>query len=431
MESIILMDTEFNQLAEIASYQSLAVSRSFWGVGTLSLTAHPRTPGAQAIRPGALLLLASQPQHVWIIEDVTETGDRLTAAGVQLKGVAKWRICVPPIALPTQLWQYSGGQWQEITAPETIAQALNDEAVYQGFERPAGPFEGMLWLDMIWLGATVDQGEMTQDLGTAQQRAKYQNFGWDRFTGHAEDAYLHYAMNNLIAPEDPKRALPGLEAEPSQGRGPALPWQARFDKLVDLFADIGEATGLGWDIQPDYKTKRWRFRVLEGADRGAGQPYAAIVSEQMGNATAVTRKRRQSGMATTVYVGGAGEDENRLIISVGGSAEGLNRRELWAEAGSVEDMDMIRLCGENKLTATAPTDTLDADVIDTGGCRYGRDFTLGDIVAVAGGNAQMEARITEVTETYESAGRSVKLIFGDAPVTVGGALVRWNRGATR
>lgn len=444
MDSIIFMDQEFQQLAEMAAFQSLSLTRSFWGVGAVSLTAHPNAPGAEAVRPGVLLFLASQPQHVMIVEDVTRTRDKLTANGAQMKAIARRRIAVPPLSLPARLWKYAGGAWTQITDPAAIRQALDSGAVYQGFQRPATPQEGMLWLDMTELGAVYDwgsdlgEGQMVYDLGTAQLRSKYQNFGWDRYTGPAEDAYLHFARNNLIAPEDPKRAIPGLYAGESLHRGLSLPWQARFGKLADLFEDIGEATGMGWDILPDYEAKGWRFTVLQGRNLGAPaydgtvpEGPVAVISEEMGNAKTITRKQRTSGMSSTVYVGGAGEDENRLVLSVGGEAQGLGRREIWAEAGGVDDTAMLRLYGENKLASAAATDTLDADVIDQGACRYGVDFELGDIVGVAGAGAQMNARITEVTQTFEAGGRTLKLTFGDAPVTVGGVLSRWGRDAAR
>ena len=53
----------------------------------------------------------------------------------------------------------------------------------------------------------------------------------------------------------------------------------------------------------------------------------------------------------------------------------LSRRELWAEAGSLEDPELIALYAQNKLTDKAVAKvTLTADLIETGACRYGRDY---------------------------------------------------------
>ncbi len=159
MESIVFMDMAFNQLAELTTFQSLTLTRSFWGIGVMNLTVHPQAQGAQVIEPGVLLFLASDPQNVMIIEDIpTRTRDKLTATGVQLKGIARRRIIVPPLSLPARLWRYSSGAWTEETDPDTIRQALTNETVYQGFERPQTAEEGLLWLDMTELGAVYDWG---------------------------------------------------------------------------------------------------------------------------------------------------------------------------------------------------------------------------------------------------------------------------------
>ena len=153
----------------------------------------------------------------------------------------------------------------------------------------------------------------------------YQDFGWDRFTGQRGGGLP---------------ALRGRQPDPPGGRGPrdrkprgggrtgtgakALPWQARFDRLDTLFESIGSRTGLGWDIVPDFGNKRYVFTAWEGADRTAGDALC-LISEENGNAADVTYRQLGSGSATTAYVGGAGEDENRFILCEGGSAQGAEQ----------------------------------------------------------------------------------------------------------
>lgn len=427
MKTLIAMTAEFVQLAELPVFTSFQLTRSFWGVGSFQLVLHPKSPGADQLAPDVLLFPAGESDKAVIVEDVTRTRDKLTVTGVQLKGLAKRRVCVPPLSLPARLWRYASGAWAEVTDAALIRAALNDETVLQGFVKPESPTNGQWFLDMTELGAVYDWGAelgvggVVSDLGTAQTRSKYQNFGWDRFTGSAEDAYFHYAGNNLISPEDASRAFARLEAGSNQHRGDSLPWQARFDKLDALFASIGEATGLGWEIVPDLARGKFVFRCMVGTDRTSGSG-AALLSEGMGNASLVTRKRQSSVGISTVYAGGAGEDENRMILAVGGDSAGLARREMWAEAGGVDDAALLRLYGQGKQTAAA--DTLTAGLLDSGACRYGVDYDLGDQVVVAGAGAQMNTRITSVTETYENGCRTLSAVFGDAPVTVSAVLSR-------
>ncbi len=342
-----LMDFSFVKLGELAQFESLRITRSFFGTGSFSLTADPRAKGAKALAPGVMILLPGG--EAFLTEDVqTFSRNALTVKGCMLKGLAKRRVCVPPL---------------------------------QTGARP------------------------------------YQDFGWDRFTGSAEAAYLHYAENNLISPEDAARAIPNLMAAANRDRGETLPWQARFERLDTLFASIGERTGLGWDILPDVDNQCLLFTALEGADRTAGDALC-LISEENGNAADVTYRQIRSGSATTAYAGGAGEDEERFILCEGGDAQGTDRRELWTEAGSIADAGLLSLYANNKLGGAGVKTTITATLIDSGACRYERDYDVGDVVLVQGRFGSAAVRIAALTETYENGARTLAADFGDAPVTV-------------
>jgi len=426
------MNLHFEKLGEIARYQSLSMTRSYCGTGSFDLTLDPRLPNALALMPDAIVFPSGEPHKAFLIEDITLTRTKLQAKGCMLKGLAKRRVCVPPLTLPARLWQYNGAMevWEEVTDPAAIREAITLGSLYQGFTKPADPTHGMLFLDMTELGAVYDWGTslglggVVSDLQEAKLRSQYQNFGWDRFTGDAESALLHYAINNLISPEDPARAIPGLFAAANEHRGLNLPWQARFTKLESMLESIGEATGLGWDIRPDLTEQRLVFGAWEGVNRTTGTALC-LMDEKNGNADQVTLKRTYTGSATTCYVGGSGEDENRFILSVGGTEEGLDRRELWAEAGSIDDAELLRLYGRNRLDAAAPKNTLTAELIDSGACRYGRDYDVGDLVVVRDsyGNSQT-VRVAELTEIHENGKRSLRAAFGDAPITSSAVLSR-------
>lgn len=242
----------------------------------------------------------------------------------------------------------------------------------------------------------------------------YGHFGWDVVICDAESAYLHYAANNLTDPEEERRKIPGMALGENKRRGATLPWQARFDKLEDLFRDIGEATGLGWDIRPDFRKRQMIFAAWEGADRTTGTARC-LLSPAVGNVGAVAVTDDAGAAVTTLYAGGAGEDENRLIMAYGGESEYLLRQEGFADCGSA-DADMLELAGRRKLSA--PRLTMTAEVLDGGLCRYGRDYDVGDMVTVIGEGRRMDARLIAMEEVYEDGGRKLKATFGDAPVTL-------------
>lgn len=243
----------------------------------------------------------------------------------------------------------------------------------------------------------------------------YRGFGWDRFTGDAESAILHFAEGNLTAPEDDKRRMPRLVLAENLNRGMELPWQARFDKLTDVLSSIGQATGIGWDVLPDFQAKQFVFGAWAGRDRTTGQGRA-VFSREVGSITAATCTDDGSSQVSTVYAGGAGEDENRMIYSIGNENTGFDRRELFTALSGVETVEMLTLGAQQKLSP--PRLTLTAQVRDCSLCRYRTDYDVGDVVTVVDGGAQMNARLIAMQETHEKGMMSLAATFGDAPVTL-------------
>lgn len=250
---------------------------------------------------------------------------------------------------------------------------------------------------------------------TAETSDPYRGFGWDRFTGDAESAILHFAAGNLTDPEDPKRKMARMTLAQNQHRGSSLPWQARFDKLSDVLATIGQATGIGWDVRPDFAGKQFVFGAWAGRDRtsGAGR---AVFSREVGSMSGATCMDDGSAQVSTVYAGGAGEDENRMIYSIGNEYTGWDRRELFTAVSSVETVEMLTLGAQQKLSP--PRLTLTAQVRDCSLCRYRTDYDVGDVVTVVDDGAQMNARLIAMQETHEKGAVTLAATFGDAPVTL-------------
>ena len=346
MASIMMINQDFELLAEIPHFVGLTLKRSYYDVGSFKLTMKRGMPNWDLLKRDALLYFPNQPDKMMLIEKVTITHDSVSADGTPLKGLAKRRIAVPSIA------------------------------------------------------ATDDP---------------YKGFGYDRFTGDAESTYLHYAAANLANPEDSKRAVPRLTLAQNQHRGDTLPWQARFDKLHELFKSIGEGTGVGWDIRPDFAAKAFVFGAWVGVDRSKGAERA-IISREVGTADDTTSTDDATTAISTVYAGGAGEDENRLILSVGNEAVGLERRESWTDISGATDTDMLKMGAQRKQVAVKQT--LTASVRDSGLCRYERDYDVGDMVVIAADGKQTITRLIGMEEVHEGGRRKLKGTFGDEAATL-------------
>lgn len=439
-----LFDFNLNLMAEITVYSSVQMGLSYGGVGKFELHSHPLAPNINIIDEDMIIAPVGKPNKAFLIENIEVDNDKFIARGCQLKGLAKRRLCVPPLNLPKKLWRYSKGVWQQITNVELIKAYISKD-ILQGYEKPTAVTEGLLWLDLHDIASVYNWDKKAQtgavwlDLGTAQVRSKYKNFGYDRFTGTAEAAIKHFVNNNMINAEDTARNIDLLTIEEDKGRGNVLPWQARFEKLSDILESITEATGIGWTIDINLENKNMEFKAIDGQnladDKGA---ELICISEEMGNAEGISLSRISSAYSNIAYTGGSGEDENRLILAVaqGEMPTGKDRHETWTEAGGSEDIELVRMAGLKKLSNDSRKISIRATVMDGGAVEYERDWNIGDIVKVQFNigeiSAEADLRVNEVLEIIETdKPRRLQVTFGDSPVTINSMVKNFNKGVVR
>ena len=243
-------------------------------------------------------------------------------------------------------------------------------------------------------------------------------YGYDRITADAESVLHHYIANNITAPEDAKRQMPWVVCAQNEHRGPQIPWEARFDALDELLGDIAAYADMGWDIVLDFDKEKFVFAAAPGRDLSQGNNDGRRVTfaVTLRNASATAYKVITKDESTTAYVGGSGEDENRIILAVGTEAQGLARREMWVDAGSQEAAEDLQYEGTRRLKERKRLETITCEVEDAGPMRYERDWDLGDLVTVIASGAEMTARIVNISETYEQGGmQKLNVTFGDPP----------------
>jgi hypothetical protein len=261
------------------------------------------------------------------------------------------------------------------------------------------------------------------------------SFGWDRITGDAESVIKHYAQVNLAAPQDAARAIPHLELEENQHRGmESVPWQARFDALDAVLEGVCAYADIGWDIVYDPPNHRYLLRVLTGRDLTENSAVGGrvVFAAGLGNLAGSVYTQDWSAAQNVLYIGGAGEDEQRLILqaTAGGESapEGLGRYETWADAGSVDNATDLLAEAAHKLADAKQGASVAATALPHGAMAYGKDWDLGDRVTVITPRARMDARILEVQETYEATrDTQISVVFGEPA----GGLIETVRGLQR
>lgn len=386
MASIYVFDPDTAEyLGEVDAYTSCVLERSWQGVGDCQIVMDTRCAGAELLQVGRVVTIGNAWHKAAILTaerlDGARGSHRRTLTGVELKGIARLRITVPPTA-------------QE--DPDAL--------------------------------------------------------GYDRVIGAGEEVLRHYADRHMVNPTSEYRKIPLLELEPAADppRGRETPWQTRYENLQDVLTDIAEYCDIGWNVAMDYPRRRWLLTVSEGRDLTVGREGAetfVAFEEDFRNLTTSSYTYDRGGYTNALYLGGAGEDENRLVIVRYVDEEhnvleeplsGLARAEEMIDVGNVELPDEAEYEGLHKyVSGFSPLRTLTAQISPAGPFVYETDWDLGDKVTVqvrdaaVGLSVRMDARVLTVEETYERGGQSLRVTFGKEEPTIGQALRQAQRQTVR
>lgn len=386
MASIYVFDPDTAEyLGEVDAYTSCVLERSWQGVGDCQIVMDTRCAGAELLQVGRIITVGNAWHKAAILTaerlDGARGSHRRTLTGVELKGIARLRITVPPTA-------------QE--DPDAL--------------------------------------------------------GYDRVIGAGEEVLRHYADRHMVNPTSEYRKIPLLELEPAADppRGKETPWQTRYENLQDVLSDIAEYCDIGWNVAMDYPRRRWLLTVSAGRDLTVGREGAetfVAFEEDFRNLTTSSYTYDRGGYTNALYLGGAGEDENRLVIVRYVDEEhnvleeplsGLARAEEMIDVGNVELPDEAEYEGLHKyVSGFSPLRTLTAQISPAGPFVYETDWDLGDKVTVqvrdaaVGLSVRMDARILTIEETYERGGQSLRVTFGKEEPTIGQALRQAQRQTVR
>lgn len=360
---IRIMTREFELIGEITQYTSLQITRSYSGIGSLELRVNRYARNADQMTKGRVIFPQGQTDRAFVIR---HREIELDADG---KSTENWIVRAPSL----KTW-----------------------------------FSDRL---------TIPPDGLSQD----------------KVEAPAESVMHHYANTQAINPADIENALP-ITAGIDQARGEVLDWNSRYKDLAEEMASIGELTGLGWNIVLDYEAQAFKFEVLQGRDLTAGQSILppAIFSPEFRTLKQLSYVESDLDFKNVAVVAGQGEGAERRIVTVGDlSATGLDRRVLFVDARDISEEteddppvpipvekieESLRQRGLQKLAEHAQEIFLEGQALSQSRLIYGKDYDLGDIVTLRNREwgVTMDARITEIKETYEPGNVGIELTFGNS-----------------
>lgn len=253
-------------------------------------------------------------------------------------------------------------------------------------------------------------------------------------TGNIEASMRELVTQMAISPTDSDRKIKHLRLGKEYGISGELNIQTTGDNLSEKLYDIGNAHEISHKIRYDYLTNDLAFEVWQGKDRRDSQELNswAIFSDSFCNIRNVVYNRNSSSYKNFAYVAGAGEGEERVIVTVDLRQPGEERKELYVDARDLQQEDgngnkiplekykaQLTQRGREKLTEFRKVEVISSEVDANANLVYKKDFDLGDYCSYVNVeiNISTDKRITEIMETYEGGAMKLSVTFGTDEVS--------------
>lgn len=241
-------------------------------------------------------------------------------------------------------------------------------------------------------------------------------YGWERVSGSAETVLKHYLKRNITNAVSVGRNIPFIDVAANLNRGAEAKWQARYQKLNEVIQEISEKYDMGWKAFFDHQRKKIIYDVNPGVKRTVSQTENSPVTFKLEykNIGAYSYTEDYTNYRTTGVCGGSGDDENRLIYTLGAEVSGADRYEEFLDCGNAENITELMYYGQQKLAEFKSVRSIEAEALPRAFI-FEEDFFLGDEVSVYINriDSLIDTRITEVKEIWErQTGYKYEIKFG-------------------
>lgn len=244
-------------------------------------------------------------------------------------------------------------------------------------------------------------------------------WGTEILSGDLGVAVGQLLNNHMISPANASRKIDGITYVPSV-LGASVSAQTSYKNLMDSVTDLCEAVDIGVKTAFNPGDGTFDVRLYQGADSLAvfSKEYENII-EQI-----VTESIRD--YANIALVGGEGESSERVFVATG-NGSGEDRYEIFVDAKDLrmedfpDDYDAALIFrGNTKLAERAMVKAFDVTVNQYGNLTYKVDFDIGSKITAVSKRwgVSLNARITEIEESYDQDGMGLGVTFGKPLLTL-------------
>lgn len=246
------------------------------------------------------------------------------------------------------------------------------------------------------------------------------------------DVMRDMVYSQCINPTDSRRKLPYIILSDNQDSlGPKISITRSYSNVWSECVSLAQTYDLHPRLRFNRRDQSLVFNIVAGSDKSS----LVTIDSNLGEILKSSYIEDVSSLKTTALVAGQGEDENRVVTSLGQEKEGLEREELYVDArdlsktdssGSVlteeEYLTMLQQRGTAKLSdnpvyidylCSINTDNQKGHV-------YGVDYSLGDMISLQDRllKIQLSAKVVERARYWDESGLTTDLTVGIAIPTI-------------
>ncbi len=263
--------------------------------------------------------------------------------------------------------------------------------------------------------------------GYMASRYLHQRIIWNKMVmkGTPEKLMRQMVNEQVINPANADRKMDRIELGELQGyNADEIEKQITYDNLQDALTAIAKTSGLGYRLRLDYNRKKFVFEVRKGVDRSIGTENPCIFDRRFGNVYTQEYSEDSTNHKNVCLVGGPGQDESRILETVG-EAAGLDRCEMFYSAAGMSSKDItevelsgqLKQKGKEKLASYYITAAFESKINQDKAMKY----ALGDTVTCmdVSWGITVNTQVKAIQKGFSKTERSVVITFGnEAPTLV-------------
>ena len=261
--------------------------------------------------------------------------------------------------------------------------------------------EHLMVIEDIAINTEAEDGSFMTVTGRSLELILERRIVWGQkiLNGNLQNGIKTLLTESFISPSIPERKVDNfvfLESDDPKIKDLTLEAEYTGNDLYSIVTSICDEHDIGFKIVLN-DAKQFVFSLYSGTDRSYNQtdnPYVVFSPkfENIINSNYYTSKANYRNV--TLVAGEGDEYRYRQTVTVG-SASGIDRREVFTDAGSVQQdseeatlsnaeyLDVLRTEGSKKLTEHKINTAFEGEVDATQMYKYGEDFFIGDIVQLA------------------------------------------------